>query len=253
MKQSAQAPQYLAPAVRCVESIASQAKLAHTLQSATIALANQKPLLQVAKLIAVTSKVDAEPFNQLLKRQESLEIWANEVLSQHHHATNLPALLNIWAAIEALVEDTSTLILQYEESAVEALSSAGIKTGKTHPRTEDEARALYEKSLLFFKKDGLVNGFISLLHCIGLHLGIGKDVIDSLRELNYIRNCTLHRNGVVEFRVRKEAPTLVNPIGTPIVIDSMLFLKYYDACSEFAKAIIPAIGNSQYMKSSLAS
>lgn len=247
------APNYLEPAVRCVESIVAQAKLAHTLQSATVVLANQRPLLELGRAVAIRSGLPLPPFDELLKRQSSLEIWANEVIQHHHHATNLPALLNIWATIEAVVEDTATLILFHEESARAFLIQVGVKEASMPTLSEDDARKIYEKSLQKFKGSGLVKGFISVLQKIGVPFELNIETIDSLQELNYIRNCTLHRGGIVELRVQREAPTLTIPVGTKVCIDDSQFLKYYDACSNFVQSLIPALAQTNYQNWSPAS
>ncbi|MBP6749724.1 MAG: hypothetical protein KA144_08795 [Xanthomonadaceae bacterium] len=209
--------------------------------------------MELGKAVAVNSGIPIKPFEELLRRQESLEIWAKEVVNQHHHATNLPALLNIWATIEALVEDTATLIIFHEISARNSLIQAGVKEASVQPSTEDDARKIYERSLQKLKGPSLAKGFISILQCIGVPLQLNSETIDSLQELNYIRNCSLHREGIIELRVKREAPTLNIPLGEKICIDSAKFLKYYDACSDFVQSLIPAMGQTHYQNWSPAS
>jgi hypothetical protein len=57
-------------------------------------------------------------------------------------------------------------------------------------------------------------------------------------ELNYVRNCVLHRGGVVDARVVAEAPNSGLAVGDVIRIVQEDYLRYFRAVGSFAQELL---------------
>lgn len=241
-------PQILEPIARAVSSVVAQAKLAHTLQTATIALAGQGPLLLLAQK-TLSQEIKAQhAISELIRRQRSLEIWAREVQDNSNHDINLPALINIWVTIEALCENLCVVILFTDASALGCLKRINQKIDETMTVTEESAREAYKLSLAKVKGGGLIHGFLTVFAAIGFTPELSTSCISGLNELNYLRNCTLHRAGIVEPRKEKEAPSFPFCIGDQIVVSDQLFTRLYDPATEFLQSLIPSLVKSGHLK-----
>ena len=147
----------------------------------------------------------------------------------NNHEINLPGIINIWVTLEATIEDVCVSLILEGPAALDRLRKVNKKVSDTPVTSEESARKVYERSLQQLKKQGLVGALLDLLTQLGLRISIADETKDHLNELNYVRNCALHRNGVVEQRKNIEAPTLPVSIGSRLNISDELFLRYYDA------------------------
>ena len=239
---------YLEPIARSVAAVVAQAKLAHTLQSATTALAGQTPLLLLAQKVLSQQPSVQHALAELIRRQKSLEVWAKEVHDNSNHDINLPALINIWITLEALCEDLCVAIISHDASALKNLKQINAKIDEGMKITDESAREAYEQSLSKVKKHGLVHGFLTVFSALGFSPVLSATCVDRLNELNYLRNCSLHRAGIVEPRKDKEAPSFPLAVGEKIVVTDQLFTRLYDSASEFLQSLIPSLTKSGHLK-----
>jgi hypothetical protein len=239
---------YLEPIARAVTAVVAQAKLAHTLQSATTALAGQTPLLLLAQKVLPPQPNVQHAVNELIRRQKSLEVWAKEVQNNSNHDINLPALINVWVTVEALCEDLCVAIISNDASALINLKQINTKIDEGMSITDESARSVYEQSLLKIKKHGLVHGYLTIFTALGFSPTLSDACVDRLNELNYLRNCSLHRAGIVEPRKDKEAPSFPVAVGERILVTDELFTRLYDSVSEFLQALIPSLTKSGHLK-----
>ena len=238
----------LEPIARAVSSVVAQAKLAHTLQTATIALAGQGPLLLLAQKFVPQQDNAQHAISELIRRQKSLEIWANELQDNSNHDINLPALINIWVTLEALCENLCAAVLLIDASALRGLKQINPKIDEKMDVTEESSREIYKLSLARVKGSGLVQGFLIVFTALGFTPQLSNSCISGLTELNYLRNCSLHRAGIVEPRKVKEAPSFPFSIGEQIVVSDQLFARLYNPVAEFLQSLIPSLTKSGHLK-----
>ena len=77
---------------------------------------------------------------------------------------------------------------------------------------------------------------------------LSSEVTSSLAELNYVRNCLLHRAGITDERASVEAPGLSLRLGAPIKIPSARYLHYFDSVGKFAQALLAGVLSSSYVR-----
>lgn len=243
----------IAPAVQCVNLIGEETKLAAVLQRAVIALSYQGVLLKAARKHIKTTKLDAGVIDKLILEQKTgLELLASELIIDDFHLINKHGLIGMWVAVEVAVEDTIVLILTKDESAFQLIVNAGIKLPShlSGPLSEPEARRIYKKlERQRHPGNSVAEEYIRMLALFGISVTLPPSAISSLAELNYVRNCFLHRAGIVDERSVAEAPTLPIEIGTPIKISSTRYIHYLDSVGEFARALLAGGLGSRYIRS----
>jgi len=84
------------------------------------------------------------------------------------------------------------------------------------------------------------------LSLLGVHVAIAPDATATLAELNYVRNCFLHRGGIVDERAAEEAPCLNVPLGTKIRVGEETSKEYLKAVSDFAQGLLKGAFESRY-------
>ena len=241
----------IAPAGRCALAVGDGARVGALLHRAIIALANQGPLLNAALHITKSAGRDNEAIQRLLAEQPTLEAWAKELLDGDLHQFHTSGIVFLWASLEVAVEDTAVLILLRDPSTIRTLAELGLKLPAklSTPLTEVDARRIFSR----FERLGpgsrtVSEAYCQMLETLGLSLAVDQEVHDKLTELNYVRNCILHRGGVVDDRVTREAPKLGVAPGDALHIGQSSYLDYYDAVGKFAVALINAAIKSRHVR-----
>lgn len=99
-------------------------------------------------------------------------------------------------------------------------------------------------------RDGttVVEGYVKLLRHLGIQVAISRNEATILSEMNYVRNCFMHRSGIVDERASTEAPGLGLNIGEQIVVSRKRYMDYLQAVSVFASALMGGVVSSVYVK-----
>jgi len=71
-----------------------------------------------------------------------------------------------------------------------------------------------------------VSAHCHILKTLGILLSIDAAAHEELSELNYVRNCLLHRGGIVDDGVATEAPNLGLATGASVHIGQASYLAY---------------------------
>lgn len=235
----------VAPALRCAGFVAEQAKVGGTVQRALIALAGQKRLILASRQLAVDRGVQPPAaLDELLRQQETLGPWAQELVAGDYRPIHASTLIAIWSAIEIAVEDTATLILLKDPDAVQRIVAAGLDVRKqlTSTPNEDTARravGALERRL----RQTLAAGpaLAEMLRLLGISIAPLSEVLDTLTEVNAVRNCLLHRGGVADSALAVQAPALSLVVGDMVKLTSQMMDTYYKAVSDFAVALTYAV------------
>jgi hypothetical protein len=242
----------IGPAAECVHLIVEETRIASLLQHAIIALANQEPLLNIVRQRIKETNNDVTAIDKLILEQRGgLGQWAKELMEEDYAPINRHGIIGMWVAIEVAIEDTVVLILTKDSSSLSMISGAGIKIPKSlsDPLNEIDARRIYNR-LEFHSRKGrsVAEGYIYLMSVLNVSFTLPNEFIESISELNYVRNCILHRAGVVDERVHIEAPNLSNQIGEYIKISSKQYLRYYDAVGKFSTELLNGVMKSSYVR-----
>lgn len=235
----------IAPAGRCVEFVAQQAKLVGILQRALIALASQKPLILAGRQFARRSSPASVPaFDKLLVEQESLGPLAQELIDCEYQPIFTSMLVSLWSAIEVATEDTVALVLLKDSEAVDRLEEAGVNLRKqmTSDPNEDTARHAVKVLKRRVRQNcSAGHGLTGLLDYLEIGVVVEPDVLDTLSELSALRNCFLHRGGIADSRLVEEAPGLELRIGSSVEVTTSMMEGHYYAVRRFAVQLIAAV------------
>jgi|GEM_PF-1703974 len=239
------------PVGRCVTYVAEETRVAAVLQRALVALAGLDPFLRFARRGFQQALAPLEGIDQLIAHQKTLGPWAKALLAAELHPINSHALIGLWTAVEVAVEDTACLILVKEPAALRDVAVAGVRHKALILNVVDDETArsivgVYERHL---RKTLSVSGAnCKMLSTLGVDVTLSDHTAIVLDEINYARNCLLHRGGVVDERSIVEAPTLDVDVGSEIVVTSARYLKYYDAVSEFSNALLTGVLASRHIR-----
>jgi hypothetical protein len=241
----------IGPVSRCGTYVAEETRVAAVLQRALVVLAGLDPFLQFARRGFQQASVPLEGIDQLIAHQKTLGPWAKELLAAELHPINSHALIGLWIAVEVAVEDTACLILIKEPAALGEVAAAGVRHKGLHLSAVDErtARSIVRAYERHLRQTLSVSGaYCKILSTLGIDVTLSDNVAVVLDEINYARNCLLHRGGAVDERSRVEAPSLDVNVGSEIVVTSARYLKYYDAVSEFSKALLAGVLESRHIR-----
>ncbi len=240
------------PALNCVQYVAEETVYASVLHKSLISISNIKPFIQLAHQKFLEHGEDDQKMKTLIKELYLLEKDARKLIDSDFHLINSHVLIGLWCAVETAVEDTITFIFMKDIKAIDTVKDAGYKT-KNYielPLTEIEARKLYSSLEKQVRKNYRVGeSYCHLLGVLGLDVKLDQHILDDLSEINGIRNCILHRRGIIDERSANESPKLHQYINKQITISNEIYLNYYNAVGKFAMALFDAAAKSRYMES----
>lgn len=242
----------IGPAGQCVSLIAEETRIASVLQRAIVALSHQGPLLDIARHHVKAINGNSEAIDRLINEQRGgLGEWADDLIAEDFDPINRHGIIGIWVALEVAVEDTAVLILSKDASALQLLADAGVRLPQSlsSPLTEADARRVYKRLESYSRNNrSVADGYAYLLSILRIPFALSSEVINSLAELNYVRNCLLHRAGFADERSSTEAPDLALSLGAPIKVPSARYRHYFDSAAKFAQALLTGVVNSPYVR-----
>jgi len=245
----------IGPVVRCVQYIGDETLLGAITQRAVAAFENFDTYLGFARKEALRRgrREAVAGIDTLLREHAFHASYIRELRAAGFARLSAHSLVAIWAALESAVEETAVLILMNDSSLrTRMLDEAGAK--RYDPSDDDEERCrllvkLWEQSRPKNERPASVgHRFERLLSFFGLGspAPLGDTLAAHLAEINAIRNCLMHRRGIVDERAVREAPHLATRLGQPIAIGRADFLRYYKAISDYAVSLMGRVTTSNY-------
>ncbi len=150
-----------------------------------------------------------------------------------------------WAALESCVEETATLILMNDRTARMRMCEQ-TRRPSGNP-DEASCRALIK---LWEQKQPRVTSvghrFERLLGFFGLGAPLDEAHAAQLAEINALRNCLMHRRGIVDEKAVREAPSLAPRLNQPIAISRADFLAYHKVVGDYAVLLMGRVTVSNY-------
>jgi hypothetical protein len=239
----------LGPVVACTTFVAEEGKIGGLLQRALTHIELGRPMLEYVALQLAQSGLDdaVEPMKRLLAAAPIQEQWAKELRESEYAVLNAHSLVAIWGALETCIEDTVVNIL-VSAPIPDAVQVVGIKAPIT-VYEEDEAHDVYRKieKKLWIKGD-VIGSYENILSVFGLSASVNSETAEILREVNSVRNCLVHRGGVVDEKAAREAPTLMPMVGKRLEVSKANYLRYHEAVGEWIVALMNSICSSEYVR-----
>jgi hypothetical protein len=231
----------IVPVTRCIQAVADGAKLSGLLQRAVSNLAHQEVILgQLEAFLRLAGKDvpavggDAVPAAGWVQ-------WAKELMDSGLHEVHAPGVIALWASLEVMVEDTATLILVNDAQALGDVVATGVKASPNWPRPLDESNARRAFSRFEQVSRGtrsIGQAYAHMMQVLGVHVNVRPGILETIAELNYVRNCILHRGGIVDPRVSQEAPRIGLSVGETVRIGREDYLRYFGAVGAFAQQVL---------------
>jgi hypothetical protein len=243
----------IGPVGQAINFLTEETKIAGTLHRSLLVLENHEVFLRIMRerfeIAGATTSILV--VDQLLAEAPLLSIWARELQQEDFSTINKHSLISIWSALEVAVEDTIVLVLSKNPAALTMISTADDKAPKLEsgPVSEEKARRIF-KDLERKERNQLKVGqcYIKLLSLFGIHFSCGDHVLSKLEEFNSVRNCLLHRGGVIDEKAAQSVEALRPYLGRQLPITKDRYLEYYKAVSEFLGAMMDGIISSPHCR-----
>lgn len=242
----------IGPVTRAVGYLAEETKIAGILQRSLTVLEGHGTLLQLVrqKFIEAGAKDGLPAIDKLLSEAPGLSKDAVELRQNDYSVVNSHSLIGIWGAVEVAVEDTVVLILTKEASALDVAANAGVKTAAFEPApvSEEDARRIYSR-LEKQPRGNLKVGefYVQLLDHFEVKFNCSRHTLAKLEEINNVRNCILHRGGIIDDRAA-QIGTLRPYLGKQLPITQARYLEYYDAIGDFLGEMLRGVIASRYIQ-----
>jgi len=211
----------ISPIGNCVKYVGDEVVNAAVLQRSIINTSNMGPLLLIAHQKFLENGKDDTGISYLIAENESLAAKAKEFIESDFDQINSHGLIGLWCAVETAVEDTVVLILMNDDKAQSVLQSHGLLTVKSSikfPPSDNEARKVYsslENQVRNTKKE-VGKSYCHLLSVLGINISVESQILETLCEINEVRNCILHRGGIIDDKAVAKSPSLTQYLNKKI-------------------------------------
>ncbi len=241
----------IGPVGQCIKLIGEATTFPSLLHRAVVTLEGQPVFLELARQQAMMRK-NHRALAALAKykvQAADASAVAREHIDTDFDSINKFAVIGLWVPIEVSVEDTCILVLS-KSSSSQRLIEHGFKVKRWDGAlTEAEARAVWRKLERQARESStVVEAYARILESLGLSISLDQSTEQTLSELNYVRNCVLHRAGIVDDRAQAQAPLLGIAPGEILRVSSVQYARYIDGAHRFALSLLNATLKSEYVR-----
>jgi hypothetical protein len=241
----------MVPIGNCIKYIAEEIALTSLIHKSMSTLKGSGPLFKLAMQQLLKAKKPVANIDYLLAEQPYLVKSANELLNSDFDTINRHSLVSMWGSIEIALEDTIVLILMNDPTAIDALTNLSVKTKGFNKTaiTEEDARKLYSRFERLIRSNLTVgDGYCKMLCSLSININCHNNVLDKLNEINSVRNCLLHKGGIIDEKAANLCPSLRPYKNCKFQIGEKLYLEYYEAISLFSQAFLESVVKSKYIR-----
>lgn len=241
----------LGPIGQCVKYLADEIAYAGLVRRGLTTMTGMQPFFDLAQKQLAKVGVDTKALNAMAQEYQQWELTASEHVSDGFSTVHRHSLVGLWCVVETAIEDSVLLILEKSPVAEDLLVKAGyrIKPSPVSLLKPYQLRRLYS-ALEHQAREGrsVAEAWVHLLSALDVVINLDPASIEALAEANELRNCILHRGGVLDDRAAENAPKLKPLVGQKIEIDEQQYVSYYDALGAFSTAMLGAVVASSYME-----
>lgn len=235
----------LTPCFDLVHNLADQVRMSGMTKRAIIIFENSGVMIQALKFY--TGR-DGYPeaktiFEELLAGAPDNAAWAGDQRAADFAILHSHSLVAMWSYLESAIEEVGVRVVVGDVDAVRSIGMLGVVApkGMGQPPTEEHARKLLRKAEDTLKDSSWAGRVVALWSAMGLDLAIDRAQQAMLDEVNELRNCLLHRAGVVDARAVEKAPGLAPALGKAFSVSEMYHLRAYGAFSRAAVAMTTSV------------
>lgn len=192
----------------------------------------------------------------ILAHSNGVKEWALEMQSEKYHDMYTHALVSMWAAFEAGMENSAAAFIQNDRRAATEATDRMKKDRfpmASWPWPRESCLSIVQ--ILDAKaKDATPNGGVdifnrlkTLLSWLGVDLETEDWIAPDLAEASRLRNVILHRYGEINDKDAVEVPSLAPWVGQVMPITDEKFTAYYNAISRTLVLTVSAIAKSRHV------
>lgn len=241
----------IGPIGQCVSYLADEAVYAGIVRRGLITMTGMQPYFLLAAKQLDENGSDIQQLRAMAKDYQQWEATASKHVADGFSTVHSHSLVGLWCVVETTIEDSVLLILNKSRCAEALLVNAGYRIMKSPISSLQpyQVRRIYS-ALEYQSRDNRRVGeaWVHLMSALGVTIHIDPDSLEAIGEANELRNCILHRGGVIDDRSAQKAPQLKPYLGQKIEISEQMYFKYYRALSAFSTAMLTAVLASAYMK-----
>ena len=209
----------------------------------------------VKELGDISSNQASAALDDLKQRARTMASEAMGLLSNHQNSIVYPALVGTWAIVEAALDEIIKTILVTDPKSSKRLGEYGIKISYEHPiGTRPWAEQMYKKLESRAKdvaKGSIVGIHRSIFSAVGLQFEYPADRSRVIEELNEVRNCILHNQGVVDQKAAGRSPRLAQYKDTPIPANDPVFVVAPRMIQDYTLAWVAALMHGPLLSAGL--
>lgn len=223
--------------------------LAGVLKTALITQSGFHMFAQIADASLKAQGKNIDGMDLLIQKSEEMAPFAKEHMKTGFHIVHAHALINMWAATSTSIDETIAACLLHDDAAATAgYDLLGTKLTKRGPIGEEEAIFMASKiSRAALKTKVAEQGYVELFGALDIHIRTDRRDFSGLEECRCVRNCLVHKNGVLDQYCATRVPSLAPLVGTDVVIDLSRGLRYCDAMNHFIVEFADAVAHSRYL------
>lgn len=211
-----------------------------------------QPLLELGaqRVLEIGDMATVDALKRLLEASPYQEKWARELRELDYAQINSHSLVAMWGALETCIEDTVISIIINNAGKLTDIEKNGVKVIRdgNNNINDEEASAIYRR--LERKRESKGNIIATYENVLNFFELTANPLLteEILVELNAIRNCIMHKGGVIDQKAANQAPKLKKHLGNKYLINTEEYLKYYDAISTYALELMRSVTSSSYAK-----
>ncbi|WP_154224543.1 hypothetical protein [Marinicella rhabdoformis] len=250
MNKTEQPNDFMSPIGRLINELNDQLMIATHIEQSTTALRNTPSLLKTIKKIPEVNQQTElmKGINYLEEHTKATIQQTNKILVDDFSKTNSQILTAMWNSLLTSIENIQTKLLLKTEVRQDIIASAKL----TKKWQGQLARETDEDELRFFLKgwktsgNNIVEYIESKWAYFDLSAPVANDVKAELIEMHQLRNCLVHRAGIVDKKTAEQASTLKLTVGQPLTISKSMLLKYHKAAGNYAVSLLCRIPKCKY-------
>jgi len=252
------------PIQNCILYIGSELAQTMLIQKNIMGLPFTRELLEKERATILKNNNSTANIDLLLREQKCLEDISKKIIISKYNSINSHSLISLWSAIETVIEDTIILIflnkkecIKYLEENNYTIKKQKYKISPSIPLNENQAAEIYKSfehqtkqkiidkkiSMGEEKKANIGEIYCNMMNVFELNLNLEQHEKELLTEINSIRNCILHRGGILDDKAAKDMILKVHKVNKPIFIDNKLYLQYYEGIKKFVLLLHSKINN----------
>lgn len=239
----------IAPIGNCISYLGEEITQNAVIQRSLINLSGMDGFLNLAKESLIQKNIPTTGIECLIKEHVFLKEKSKEFISSDYNSINSHSLVNLWAIIEATVEDTVILTLQKGKVTLDQITRKGIKVKlNLNLSNESDRRRIYRSIEMQTRNNSNVGeGICNIMKVLNINLNLNNKTNKVLSEVNSVRNCILHRGGILDDKASKDIFIGTHKIGNKINITKAVYMAYFDAIRKLATQLMQAIIESPYI------